>query len=108
MSLALLIVRRLGCIDALMRPPLVELILWQSNNVERHARMLQPAEFRALPAINARALRDKRQLVLAARDEILLARERGHPKGMDDVRARQGETYRSSDRHDDFICGGKR
>ena len=49
--------------------------------------VLQPAELRALAAIDAGTIRADRQFVAAARDEVLLARETRNPERVNDVHA---------------------
>ena len=65
--------------------------------------MLDAAELRALAAIRAGRLRCEVEAVVAARDQVLLAGEVGHPEGMDDVGGGEQHAHRAADRHADFV-----
>ena len=86
------------------RPFLVVGIVF-GNDQHRHVAVLDAAELRALPAVDARALGANGEFVEPSRDQVLLAGEARYPERMNDIGAFKLETNVLADRDVNFICG---
>ena len=78
------------------------------DHQQRHVRVLQATELGALAAIHAGPIGGEGQVVAAARDQILLAREIGHPEGVDDVRRAELDADWAPHRDVDLVRGDQR
>jgi hypothetical protein len=67
--------------------------------------VLQPAEFGALPTINAGVLGGELQLVLLAGDEVHLSRQARDPEAVDDIGRFELQPHGLTRRNADFVCG---
>ena len=96
------VVGRLGRADLVLAPAL-EFFSRMRDYGDGHMGMLPAAEFRALTAKDSILGGLYHEPVLAPRNDVHLAGETGHPKGMNDVRGLQLDQHRLPDRNMDFI-----
>ena len=73
------------------------------DDVERHVRVLEPAELGALPAVDAGSARVEDDVVRPPGDHIDLAVELRDPKAVDDVRAPDANVDGHADRNVDLV-----
>src|SRR3954447_22156559 len=98
-------VRRRNRVLLLQARPFIESALFFRDDKERHVGMLQPAEFRALAAIDASALGADGKFIRSSRHEILLAGKARHPEGVNDVETFELQTNLAPDRDVNFVRG---
>src|SRR4051812_24151419 len=89
----------------LMLPPFEEVGIGFDDDDERHVRVLRSAIFGALPAEDAGLRRNDRDVVVAARDEVLLAAEARHPEAVDHVARIEEDACGNTDRKVKLVRG---
>jgi hypothetical protein len=73
--------------------------------LEGHEGVLEAAELGALAAVQAGLVGLEGHQRGAARDQVLLARQAGHPQAVDHVVGLQLDDHRPADRHVDLVGG---
>src|ERR1700710_3060244 len=90
---------RTECLTALPDDPLFEIRRIFGHYKYRHVRMLKATKFRALSAIDAGPFGADREIVVAPGNQILLARQAGHPERMNYVCAFKLQAHIASHRN---------
>src|SRR3954447_6872124 len=86
--------------------PLVKRRLVFGDDVEHHVRVLKPAEFGALAAIHARPVGPQRYLIYFTGDQVPFAMQVWDPEAVYHVRRGEGERYRLTHGHVQFVRSG--